>query len=71
MSSTHTVTFYTDDDGEYRVKVDAPGVAAGSAPIPDPVAFIVEAANELGLEVDDSQNTDGEGPITITVPAGA
>lgn len=59
------------EDGEYRVRVDAPGERAVSAPIPDPLRFIIDAADDLDLEVDDSQNVDGLGPVTISVPPGA
>jgi hypothetical protein len=68
--SDHTVAFYTAADGTPHIRVDAPGVAAVSAPVGDPMQFIVTAASQLDLEVDDSQNADGLGPITISVPPG-
>lgn len=66
-SNSRTIVFYDDEDGGHHVRVDAPGERAVSAPIDDPIAFLVEAASDLGLEVDDSANTDGRGPITISV----
>lgn len=69
--SDATITFYRGKNDEYRLSIDRPGIAAVSAEITDPVAFLTVAANQLGLEVDDSQNVDGLGPITITVPPGA
>ena len=47
----HTISF-VNERGEYRVRVDAPGVAAVSAPIEDRMAFVILAARELGLTVD-------------------
>jgi len=67
-SSDHTVAFYTGKNGEYRVSVDAPGVAAVSAPVGDPMSFVTVAANQLGLEVDDSNAPDS---IVVSVPPGA
>lgn len=69
--SDHTITFYRGKDDEYRVSVDEGGGVAVSAPISDPLAFIVTAAEQLDLEVDDSENADGLGPVTIGVPPGA
>lgn len=66
MNPPRNIVFTEDDDG-YRIKIEAPGISDLSAPIHDPVAFIVDAAGELGLEVDDSQNVDGRGPVTISV----
>jgi hypothetical protein len=64
--SDHTITFQQTPAG-YRIRLDAPGVAAVSAPVPDPMTFIVIAANQLGLEADDSV----DGQVTISVPPGA
>lgn len=69
--SDHTITFYRGKDDELRISVDAPGVAAVSAPIGDPLAFIVTAASQMDLEVDESESVDGKGPVTIGVPPGA
>jgi hypothetical protein len=49
MSSQHTHRIYTED-GQLRVSVDAPGVAAVSAPI-DPVELINEIAEAADLDV--------------------
>lgn len=43
-------TVYTNANGELRVKVDAPGIAAVSAKI-DAEAFIHAIADEAGLAV--------------------
>jgi hypothetical protein len=57
--------FYTSASGEQRVSVDAPGVAAVSAPVGDPLVFLAEAARSLGLVVDDTS----PGVVTIATPA--
>jgi hypothetical protein len=67
-NSDHTISFYTGKKGEPRISVDAPGVAAVSAPVGDPMNFVTVAANQLGLEVDDSTLPDS---IVVSVPAGA
>jgi hypothetical protein len=67
-NSDHTINFYTGKNDELRISVDAPGVAAVSAPVGDPIEFIRTAANQLGLEVDDSTLPDS---IVVSVPAGA
>jgi hypothetical protein len=61
-----TVTFTTNADGEQRVRIDSPGLAAQSAPITDPMMFIAQAASQLGLEVDDSNPA----ALVVSVPAG-
>lgn len=48
--SDHTISIYMDGD-ELRIRVDAPGVAAVSAPVADPFAFCATLAQEAGLEV--------------------
>lgn len=60
------VTFTTGADGEQRIRIDSPGLAAQSAPVGDPIQFITTAASELGLEVDDST----PGVLMITPPVG-
>ncbi len=67
MTGGHSITYYTTADGERRIRIDAPGIAAVSAPVGDPLAFVTVAANELGLEADDSV----DGQITVSVPPGA
>lgn len=63
--SDHTISFYRSRD-ELRIRIDSPGTAAQSAPVGDPMAFLTVAANQCGLEVDDSV----AGQITVSVPAG-
>lgn len=65
----HTVAFITGANGELRISVDAPGERAVSAPVGDPIAFLLTFASQADLEVDDSQNVDGRGPVTVSVPA--
>lgn len=48
-----TVEFY-DQKGVVHVRVDSPGLAAQSAPIPDVLATITDLAKVAGFEVDDS-----------------
>jgi len=63
------ISFFEAKDGYIHLRIDSPGGVAQHAPIKDPMAFIVTAAGQLDLEVDDSENTDGRGPVTISVPA--
>lgn len=60
----HTVTFPVGAEGVQRIRIDSPGKDAQSAPIPDPLAFLANAAKELGLDVDDT--IAGELIITTT-----
>lgn len=48
MGEERKAEVYTNADGELRVKVDAPGIAAVSAVI-DARAFIEAVAKEAGL----------------------
>lgn len=48
--TSHEAVVYTSAEGELRVKVDAPGIAAVSAPI-DAEAFIKAIADEAGLAI--------------------
>ena len=60
--SDHTVSLYMDGD-EFRVRVDAPGERAVSAPVADPFAFCATVAQQAGLEVVLDQNA---GTLLIT-----
>jgi hypothetical protein len=51
-----------------RISVDAPGVAAVSAPVGDPMEFIRVFASQADLEYDDAQLPDS---IVISVPPGS
>lgn len=64
--SERTITFPQTGTG-YRIRINVPGISDLSAPIDDPMTFIVVAANALGLEADDSV----EGQVTISIPPGA
>jgi hypothetical protein len=48
--SDHTVSLYKDGD-EFRIRVDAPGERAVSAPVADPFGFCATVAQEAGLGV--------------------
>lgn len=65
---------YRGDDGTAHVRVDRPGTVAESASLGDAesaLAFIIAVADAADLEVDDTADVDGAGPITITIPPGA
>lgn len=47
------IEVYTADE-VVHVRVDAPGERAVSAPVPDPVALIVDLAKKAGFDVDDT-----------------
>jgi hypothetical protein len=66
MASDHTIAFIIGKDDELRISVDAPGVAAVSAPVGDPMEFIRVFASQAQLEYDDAQLTDS---IVISVPS--
>lgn len=66
--SDRVIAFYTGEKGEPRIKIVAEGIDDLSAPIGDPMSFLTVAANQLGLEVDDSTLPDS---IVVSVPAGA
>jgi hypothetical protein len=68
MASDHTIAFITGKDDELRISVDAPGVAAVSAPVGDPMEFIRVFASQAQLEYDDAQLPDS---IVISVPPGS
>jgi hypothetical protein len=68
MASGHTIAFVVGKDGELRVSVDAPGVAAVSAPVGDPLEFIRAFAQNADLEYDDAQLPDS---IVISIPPGS
>jgi hypothetical protein len=59
--------FTTNADGEQRIRIDSPGLAAQSAAIDDPMMFVAQAASQLGLEVDDSNPA----ALVISIPAGS
>jgi hypothetical protein len=65
MASDHTIAFIIGKDDELRISVDAPGVAAVSAPVGDPMEFIRVFASQAQLEYDDAQLPDS---IVISVP---
>ncbi len=50
---TRPIEVYTTDE-VVRIRVDAPGERAVSAPVPDVLALIVELAKTAGFEVDDT-----------------
>lgn len=62
-----TIIFYTGKDGELRLRIDAPGERAVSAPIGDPFSFLAIAGSQAGLEVDDTVPDQ----LTISIPPGA
>jgi hypothetical protein len=68
MASDHTIAFIIGKDDELRISVDAPGVAAVSAPVGDPMEFIRVFASQADLEYDDAQLPDS---IVISVPPGS
>lgn len=68
MATDHTYRFYRDGDGDLRVSVDAPGVAAVSAPITDPLGFIVELCDVADLEYDEDALPD---QVVISTPPGS
>jgi hypothetical protein len=68
MASGHTIAFIIGKDDELRISVDAPGVAAVSAPVGDPMEFIRVFASQADLEYDDAQLPDS---IVISVPPGS
>jgi hypothetical protein len=68
MASGHTIAFIIGKDDELRISVDAPGVAAVSAPVGDPMEFIRVFASQAQLEYDDAQLPDS---IVISVPPGS
>jgi hypothetical protein len=68
MASDHTIAFIIGKDDELRISVDAPGVAAVSAPVGDPMEFIRVFASQAQLEYDDAQLPDS---IVISVPPGS
>jgi hypothetical protein len=49
-ASEHVATVYRTTEGDLRIKVDAPGIAAVSAKI-DPSALIHEIAKQAGLVI--------------------
>lgn len=62
-----SIRFYQDSTGTRRVSIDAPGIAAVSAPIADPMAFVIIAANELGLEAE----AQDDGTVIVSIPPGS
>jgi hypothetical protein len=68
MASDHTIAFIIGKDDELRISVDAPGVAAVSAPVGDPMEFIRTFAFQADLEYDDAQLPDS---IVISIPPGS
>jgi hypothetical protein len=68
MASGHTIAFVVGADDELRISVDAPGIAAVSAPVGDPMEFIRAFAFNAGLEYDDAQLPDS---IVISIPPGS
>jgi hypothetical protein len=54
----HTWEVYTSGEGEPRVRCDAAGTVAVSAPIGDPFALIAAVARECGLTVADPGAAD-------------
>lgn len=48
--STHTYRVFRNANGEYRISVDAPGVAAVSAPF-EPAKLITEIAKLTGITI--------------------
>jgi len=46
-----TIKVVTEADGEIRLRVDAPGERAVSAPVTDPAALIEKIAAAAGLTV--------------------
>jgi hypothetical protein len=68
MASGHTIAFIIGKDDELRISVDAPGVAAVSAPVGDPMEFVRVFASQADLEYDDAQLPDS---IVISVPPGS
>lgn len=57
MSTDREAQVYTDSNGNIRVRVDAPGIAAVSATI-DPKQFIQQVAAEAGITVEFSDCGD-------------
>lgn len=68
MANDHTYRFYRDDNGELRVSTDAPGVSAVSAPIDDPMLFIVDLCDAADLEYDEDALPDR---VVISRPPGS
>lgn len=67
---------WKDDEDRVHVRCDSGGERAVSQQVGaggplDVLSFIRELADVAGLEIDDSQDADGGGPVTISVPPGA
>ena len=64
MSSDRIASVVTDDDGTVRVRCDAPGERAVSAPVGDVFGFITQLAEAAGFLVE--HDTPDE--LVVTVP---
>lgn len=68
MAGEHTIEFYRDSDtDELRVRVDAPGERAVSAPIDNPLEAVRELCEAADLELDESDLPDW---LAIRIPPG-
>ena len=76
MSTDHVWSVVKGDKGEWRLRVDAPGERAVSAPIGDPYGFVASVAQSCGLDVEVDQAThtlliDRPEPDPLLVPGDA
>jgi hypothetical protein len=67
-AESHEATVFSNPDGVLHVRCDAPGERAVSAPIDDPLDFIVQVCDAAGLEYDEDALPD---KVVISVPPGA